>query len=752
MQGVATAATPPNRSPGPLRWLWLAILVGVVTGCDPPGRRALLEGERLLRADRPAQAVEPFKESVRLFATNAPAAAQAWNYLGLALQRAGRPAEAAIAYQNALLVDFNLVEARFNRGCLFLDQNNFTSAISELTSYTTHRAKDPQGWARLGLAQLRVRQLDVAERSLRRVFELNPSASLAAETLNNLGVIQSLRRRPADAMRFFDAALKYQTNHPPSLLNQAVLAHQYLNDRTLAVAKYRAYLDAAGTAPNAANVLALVNQLEAEIKPRVAPTNQSPAASVPIPPSTPSNIVAATTPSPQTASTPPTVVRTGAPPTLAQTSPPPFVVRPATPLAPPPTVRTAPPTNALAVLPPTQPAKPLPPAGPPPTGPGTSPTGRVQAAIPPLPPTNRAEPLVVSRPPPELLRTAAVVRPPATPPSGTTVIAPPTPQVGPQVEFVDVPTESPPKPALDVVPPPSTSTPAFASTRVVRPTSAPPTEVLASAPAARTNAVYSPSKSPKPAKKSFIQRVNPLSWFGSKNDDKAQPTLAKTPPVTPLTPRETAARPATNRPAAGTPPTARVATPAPASPALATPAAAPPPSPQPPKFQRYRYQQPSVAPGDSARSEALFVQGFEAQKAGANTQAMTAYRAAIQADPSNFAAQFNLGVTAFDSAVWPEALRAFEAATRIKPADESARLNFALTLDRASYPIDAVAELDALVAGKPDTIDAHLQLASLCAQKLADIPKARLHYRKVLDLDPNHPQADAIRRWLVANR
>jgi Flp pilus assembly protein TadD len=42
-------------------------------------------------------------------------------------------------------------------------------------------------------------------------------------------------------------------------------------------------------------------------------------------------------------------------------------------------------------------------------------------------------------------------------------------------------------------------------------------------------------------------------------------------------------------------------------------------------------------------------------------------------------------------------------------------------------------------------------LGNLYAEQLRDIPRARQHYNKVLQLDPRNPQAQSIRYWLVAN-
>ena len=89
-----------------------------------------------------------------LLATNA----QAWNYLGVACQHAGQTDDAVAAYQRALALDRDLMEAHYNLGCLWLEQNKPDAAESEFTAYTLRRRKAPEGWLKLGLAQLAIAQ------------------------------------------------------------------------------------------------------------------------------------------------------------------------------------------------------------------------------------------------------------------------------------------------------------------------------------------------------------------------------------------------------------------------------------------------------------------------------------------------------------------------------------------------------------------------------------------------------------------
>jgi tetratricopeptide (TPR) repeat protein len=89
--------------------------------------------------------------------------------------------------------------------------------------------------------------------------------------------------------------------------------------------------------------------------------------------------------------------------------------------------------------------------------------------------------------------------------------------------------------------------------------------------------------------------------------------------------------------------------------------------------------------------------------------------------------------------------------SRIRPDSADARYNFALTLKAADHPQDAADELEKLLALHPDEARGHLTLGNLYAERLGDKTRARLHYNRVLQLDPRNPQAQAIRYWLVAN-
>jgi len=165
--------------------------------------------------------------------------AQAWNYLGVACQYAGQTADAMAAYQRALALDRDLMEAHYNLGCLWLEQNKPDAAESEFTAYTLRRSKAPEGWLKLGLAQLHSGDLAAAEKSFSTVLYLNPNN---AEALNGFGLARIERGHPREAAQFFAAAAREKPDYGPALLNLATVAYQYLHDNALALQKYRAYL------------------------------------------------------------------------------------------------------------------------------------------------------------------------------------------------------------------------------------------------------------------------------------------------------------------------------------------------------------------------------------------------------------------------------------------------------------------------------------------------------------------------------
>ena len=184
-----------------------------------------------------------------------------------------------------------------------------------------------------------------------------------------------------------------------------------------------------------------------------------------------------------------------------------------------------------------------------------------------------------------------------------------------------------------------------------------------------------------------------------------------------------------------------------------TSTAAVPGSPSPKGLPaRYAYQSPHPpTPGNRSEAGLSFARAAQAYKERRLPEALQAYRLVVAQDPSLFQAQYNLGLAAFEAGDLPLALTSYENALAIQPASFEARYNFALALKQANYPSDAVNELEKALTAYPNEVGAHLALGNIYAQQLSQPAKARQHYLKVLELEPQHPQAGAIRQWLAAH-
>jgi Flp pilus assembly protein TadD len=222
-------------------------------GCTPAGPGSLLHGAKLIEQKRYPEAVMQLRKAATLMPTNATA----WNYLGLACQYAGQPAEAEKAYSRALTLDRDLTEAHYNLGCLMFDRGNYDGAKSHLTAYTMRRGGSADALTKLGAAQLKTHELAAAEKNLNDALKLNPRS---AEALNLAGVARVERGRPAEALNYFNSALSQQPNYAPAVLNLAVLAQVHSKDKQAALKRYREYVSLSPAPDKLEHVKATVAQ------------------------------------------------------------------------------------------------------------------------------------------------------------------------------------------------------------------------------------------------------------------------------------------------------------------------------------------------------------------------------------------------------------------------------------------------------------------------------------------------------------
>jgi tetratricopeptide (TPR) repeat protein len=667
-----------------------ALCLALWTGCTPPGPKALLTGERLIHEGKYEEAIARLKVATELLPTNA----QAWNHLGLAYHGAGQVDNAVHAYQTALSLNRNLAATRFNLGCLFLEQNNPNAAVSELSSYTVFNPVSAEGWGKLGLAQLQLGQLNPAEQSFKQALKLE---SRFPSALNGLGLIQLRRNRTTDAMQYFGMALRQQTNYGPALLNEAIVYQQYLKNRPLALQKYRDYLVINPGAPDAQAVRDMVHALELELGPAYRPAVTN----------TPPLLATVVTQTVAHANVPTNAAHVGLTNVKATVTVPavsaPVVQKVQTPVEAEVTVKTNAPQKTVAATEPPK-AKPAQPAPSALLVTKTAPTAPVEKPAPSTKPVVVPE-TVVEKP-------TVTVRVPDTLP-----VATPAPAQNLTVPAPEIPAA-----------PVATQTVTVASAPLAEPQTVDTTVPVKAAPATET----------KPVKKSLIQKINPVHWLSSSaktpktpKNGKVVTPLATANRVTSSTPGETLAIPSTPNPSQS----ASTAAPQTTS-----------------RIARYPFVSPPMPQaGDRPAAERALREGSQAHTLGHWQDTVAAYRKAAQADPSYFAARYDLALALFHEQALSQALLEFETALAIDPQSFNARYNFALVLQEANYPLDAANEFNQLAAIAPADNRLHLALGNLYARQLFQPQLARKEYLRLLELEPGHPQALAIRRWLAEN-
>jgi len=611
---------------GPLGPAFVAACL-VLTGCGPPGIRALHKGDRLIESGKYGEAIETLKGATNLLAREAlPVQAKTRNLLGLAYQHAGNAARARECYAQALALDRNAAaEAHYNLGCMELDQTNLVAAKDAFTTYTSLRPLDWNGFMKLGMADYRlattktaaspqIRQVDFD--NARKAFETSQRLHPSAAAGNNLGMIELLRRPnpPRDAISNavarFKAALEHDPRYAPALFNLAVVydpagPYKY-GDNQSAIDAYRKYAALEPAPPYASQVAALIADLDQTrrfnaqgrghaVEPSPAVTPQS---------SNGLTIIPKKTNSPQRGP----ALFPGGPPAQTPAPAPAPATFPTLAPEPPPSLTYLPPSAAFAT---------------------------------PKPEDSAA---------PRLAAGGAASNPPVSASRG-----------GPS--------------------------PGVSNTGAVREQTA--------------------SESNSPPASTTVRNPSLLARLFGAKPKPAEGGAGNLAGVTPL----------------------------------------------PAMHSAMHYAAPPVSTnqGDRPKAVRLAGQGAAAEKESRWKDAVDRYKEAVKADPSDYEVCEALGLAAIKAEQYDIALEAFHHGLALKPESPNARYGYAWALQKVDYPQDAANELEKLLAQHPDETRAHLLLGNLYAQKLGQPDFARGHYLKVLEKDPQNPQAPALRAWLKNN-
>ena len=171
-----------------------------------------------------------------------------------------------------------------------------------------------------------------------------------------------------------------------------------------------------------------------------------------------------------------------------------------------------------------------------------------------------------------------------------------------------------------------------------------------------------------------------------------------------------------------------------------------------PGVVRYRYVKPKrPEPGAVVDPEGLtkmFEKALHQHRINELDAAIDGYRKVLQVNPAYQQAYVNIALALQVQGEVKQALPVYEKALAINPFSKVTRHGFASALSRSEYYVDAAKEFHGLLDLYKNDLSAHLALGGLYSDHLKDPDKASVHFRKVLELSPQHPQATGIRQWL----
>jgi len=177
--------------------------------------------------------------------------------------------------------------------------------------------------------------------------------------------------------------------------------------------------------------------------------------------------------------------------------------------------------------------------------------------------------------------------------------------------------------------------------------------------------------------------------------------------------------------------------------------------PELPGVARYRYLKPErplpESVQDPKRLKAIFDQAFHQHRLQELDEAIAGYRKVLKENPAHQQAYVNIALAMQVQGEVKESLPVYEKALAINPLSKVTRHGFATALNRSEYYIDAAREFQKLLEVYRDYVPAHLGLAVIYSEHLKVPEQAEIHYRRILKLNPQHPEAANIRQWLFNN-
>lgn len=230
----------------------LAVLAGCSGGTTP--QKEYQAGLADLRAGRIEEGKARIETALER-APNAPFAAQAQNWLGLANRELGQVPEAIAHFELASHLAPAAFEPIYNLGCLALETGDMSRGISLLRRAADVDPKDTKALLHIGDWTTRNGRWDLAKRMYYEILKRDAQSAAAAAGLGRIALLEDALPQ---AETFFMQALEMQKDYPAALYNLGVLHTLMEGHGEQAQEYFRQYLLAAPTGQRAAVAVARI--------------------------------------------------------------------------------------------------------------------------------------------------------------------------------------------------------------------------------------------------------------------------------------------------------------------------------------------------------------------------------------------------------------------------------------------------------------------------------------------------------------
>jgi len=126
------------------------------------------------------------------------------------------------------------------------------------------------------------------------------------------------------------------------------------------------------------------------------------------------------------------------------------------------------------------------------------------------------------------------------------------------------------------------------------------------------------------------------------------------------------------------------------------------------------------------------------------------YRTTLADDPNNLSALVALGNAYFDSHQWKKAIAVYEHALRVDPHHSDVRTDMGTALRNLGMTDRALAEYRLALEHDPSHLNARYNMGIILAYDKKDVRSAIRLWEEVLNIAPNHPQAEEMRAAIAA--